>query len=57
MLGRKLQMALLKKIALAPEREGVAEFVTTLTKKGVTVALGHSNGTYEEAKKNCGCWC
>ena len=38
------------KIARAPEREGVAEFVNTLTKQGVTVALGHSNGTYDEAK-------
>ncbi|PZO95670.1 N-acetylglucosamine-6-phosphate deacetylase [Streptococcus halichoeri] len=41
---------LIKKIALAPERPGVAEFVSAVTKKGVTVALGHSNGTYEEAK-------
>lgn len=41
---------LIKKIALAPEREGVEEFVSTLTKEGVTVALGHSNGTYTEAK-------
>lgn len=48
---QKAANGLIKKIALAPEREGVAEFVTTLTKKGVTVALGHSNGTYEEAKK------
>lgn len=42
---------LIKKIALAPEREGVEEFVSTLTKQGVTVALGHSNATYEQAKK------
>lgn len=41
---------LIKKIALAPERQGVAKFVETLTQQGVTVALGHSNGTYEEAK-------
>ncbi|AGM99455.1 N-acetylglucosamine-6-phosphate deacetylase [Streptococcus iniae] len=41
---------LIKKIALAPERDGVEEFVSTLTKEGVTVALGHSNGTYDEAK-------
>lgn len=42
---------LIKKIALAPERDGVAEFVSTVTKQGVTVALGHSNGTYQEAKE------
>ncbi|CAM4057194.1 N-acetylglucosamine-6-phosphate deacetylase [Streptococcus penaeicida] len=48
---QKAANGLIKKIALAPEREGVAEFVSTLTEQGVTVALGHSNGTYEEAKK------
>ncbi|MGT2743969.1 N-acetylglucosamine-6-phosphate deacetylase [Streptococcus phocae subsp. phocae] len=42
---------LIKKIALAPERDGVTEFVSILTKQGVTVALGHSNGTYAEAKQ------
>lgn len=47
---QKAAKGLIKKIALAPEREGVAEFVNTLTKQGVTVALGHSNGTYDEAK-------
>ncbi|MFV8115350.1 N-acetylglucosamine-6-phosphate deacetylase [Streptococcus pluranimalium] len=41
----------IKKIALAPERDGVASFVSTVTKQGVTVALGHSNATYDEAKK------
>ncbi len=41
----------IKKIALAPERQGVEEFVSTVTKQGVTVALGHSNATYAEAKK------
>lgn len=41
---------LINKIALAPEREGVAAFVQTLTSQGVTVALGHSNATYKEAK-------
>ena len=37
------------KLALAPEREGVAEFIQEATKQGVTIALGHSNATYEEA--------
>lgn len=42
---------LIKKIALAPERDGVTEFVETVTKQGVVVALGHSDGTLEEAQK------
>lgn len=47
---QKAANGLIKKIALAPEREGVAEFVSTVTKEGVTVALGHSDGTYAQAK-------
>ena len=34
---------LLKKIALAPEREGTAEFISYACKRGVVVALGHSD--------------
>ena len=41
----------MNKIALAPEREGVEDFVRTITGEGVTVALGHSNATFEDAKK------
>lgn len=40
---------IIKKIALAPEREGVKEFVEAVTKEGVVVALGHSNATLDEA--------
>ncbi|MBO0449622.1 N-acetylglucosamine-6-phosphate deacetylase [Enterococcus sp. MJM12] len=40
---------LIKKIALAPERKGVSEFVNQVTEEGVVVALGHSNATLEEA--------
>ncbi|NYS49522.1 N-acetylglucosamine-6-phosphate deacetylase [Streptococcus danieliae] len=40
----------IKKIALAPERDGVEEFVKTLTQEGVTVALGHSNATFDQAR-------
>lgn len=40
---------LLKKIALAPEREGPAEFISYACKRGVVVALGHSDATYQEA--------
>lgn len=42
---------LIKKIALAPERKGVKEFVSTVTKEGVVVSLGHSNATLEEAEE------
>lgn len=42
---------LIKKIALAPEREGVTEFVDAVTKQGVVVALGHSDATLLEAQK------
>ncbi|MBP1041550.1 N-acetylglucosamine-6-phosphate deacetylase [Vagococcus sp. BWB3-3] len=42
---------IIKKIALAPEREGVTEFVETVTKQGVVVALGHSDATLVEAQK------
>lgn len=48
---QKAAKGLIKKIALAPERDGVAEFISTVTKQGVTVALGHSNGTYQEANE------
>lgn len=34
---------------MAPERNGVKEFVETVTDEGVVVALGHSNATLEEA--------
>lgn len=42
---------LIKKIALAPERKGVKEFVKTVTDEGVVVSLGHSNATLEEAQE------
>lgn len=45
---------LVKKIAIAPERDGAAEFAEYATKNGVTVALGHSAATFDEAKKVVG---
>ncbi|OJG89680.1 N-acetylglucosamine-6-phosphate deacetylase [Enterococcus saccharolyticus] len=42
---------IIKKIALAPERQGVQEFVQQVTDEGVVVSLGHSNGTLEDAAK------
>jgi N-acetylglucosamine-6-phosphate deacetylase len=40
---------LIKKIALAPERKGVKEFVKAVTEEGVVVSLGHSDATLEQA--------
>ncbi|MGM0124407.1 N-acetylglucosamine-6-phosphate deacetylase [Enterococcus sp. AZ194] len=42
---------LIKKIALAPERHGVKEFVKQVTDEGVVVSLGHSSATLEEAQE------
>ncbi len=42
---------LIKKIALAPERNHAPEFVEAVTKEGVVVALGHSDATLEQAKQ------
>ena len=41
----------LRKIALAPEREDVEDFINYATDKGVTVALGHSDATFDQAIK------
>ncbi|HLQ40788.1 MAG TPA: N-acetylglucosamine-6-phosphate deacetylase [Tetragenococcus sp.] len=41
----------IKKIALAPERKGVAEFVKKVTDEGVVVSLGHSDATLQEASE------
>lgn len=40
----------IRKIALAPEYDNAVEFIDEVTKQGVTVSLGHSAATYEEAK-------
>lgn len=48
---QKAAGGLIKKIALAPEREGAAEFVKHVTEQGVVVSLGHSDATLDEASK------
>ncbi len=42
---------MIKKTALAPEKEGSVSYTETLSHQGVVVALGHSNATYEEAMR------
>lgn len=41
---------LIKKIAIAPERDGAVAFTEHVAATGTVVALGHSNATYEQAK-------
>ena len=45
----KSSKGLLKKIALAPERDEVEDFIDYATRKNVIVALGHSDATYQQA--------
>lgn len=40
---------MIRKIAVAPEREGSIEFIRALTNRGITVALGHSDATLAQA--------
>ncbi|UBH08222.1 N-acetylglucosamine-6-phosphate deacetylase [Macrococcus armenti] len=40
---------LIRKIALAPERNGALEFIRAVTQQNVVVSIGHSNATYDEA--------
>ncbi|SEK53479.1 N-acetylgalactosamine 6-phosphate deacetylase [Carnobacterium iners] len=47
---QELSSGTIKKIALAPERTGVSEFIEYAAKDHINVALGHSDATYEEAK-------
>ncbi|MFX3780865.1 N-acetylglucosamine-6-phosphate deacetylase, partial [Streptococcus suis] len=39
---------MLKKIGLAPERDGSEDFIRKATESGVVIALGHSNATYKQ---------
>jgi len=40
---------MIKKMALAPEREGSLAFIRDLSQQGISIALGHSNASLEEA--------
>ncbi|WDL94083.1 N-acetylglucosamine-6-phosphate deacetylase [Bacillus sp. HNR-4] len=48
---QKLSNDSIKKIAIAPERKGAAEFIEYAVGEEIIVALAHSDATYEEAKK------
>ena len=46
---KELSNGLVNKIAIAPERQGVEEFIKACKDMGVKVALGHSDATYKQA--------
>lgn len=46
---KDLSDGLVNKIAIAPEREGVADFIHKANAMSVAVALGHSDASYEDA--------
>ncbi len=48
---QKLSNDSIKKIAIAPERKGAAEFIEYAVGAEIIVALAHSDATYEEAKR------
>lgn len=45
----ELSGGLVNKIAIAPEREGVSEFIKKAKEMGIYVALAHSDATYDQA--------
>lgn len=47
----RLSAGLVNKIAIAPEREGVEEFIHFANEKKIHTALAHSDATYDQAKK------
>lgn len=46
----RLSRGLVNKIALAPEREGVREFIEFANSKNIRTALAHSDATYAQAE-------
>lgn len=46
-----LSKGLVNKIAIAPERKGVKEFIEFANSKKIHTALAHSDATYQEAKE------
>lgn len=48
---QNLSNGLIKKVAVAPEYKGCGDFIKEARRMGISVALGHSDATYEEAKE------
>lgn len=46
----ELSQGLVNKIAIAPERKGVADFIQVASTMGVKTALAHSDATFEQAR-------
>ncbi|MDQ1374947.1 MAG: N-acetylgalactosamine-6-phosphate deacetylase, partial [Actinomycetota bacterium] len=46
--------AIVRLITLAPELDGAADVIASLCERGITVALGHSTATYEQAEAAAG---
>lgn len=49
--SRVLQDSRLKVVTMAPEAPGGFELTSMLAERGVVVSLGHTNATYDEAKR------
>ncbi len=49
---QKSAKGLIKKIAIAPERDGAVAFTKAVSRMGVSVALGHSDATFEQARQS-----
>ena len=47
----RLSQGLVNKIAIAPERQGVKEFIEFANSKDIRTALAHSDATYQQAKE------
>ncbi|EQF22801.1 N-acetylglucosamine-6-phosphate deacetylase [Clostridioides difficile CD160] len=50
-LWQKKSKNLIRKIAIAPERNGSIEFTKYATKNNISVALGHSSATFEQVEQ------
>lgn len=50
-LWQKKSKNLIRKIAIAPERNGSIEFTKYATKNNISIALGHSSATFEQVEQ------